>query len=480
MECSPATGLWEGPPRLVLGVLGLLGLLLGACRAEGLRPARPAEEAAALRYHVTYVREPEHTLDVELVRTREEAPRDFLFTQPGGVSQVRTFTGEGAAREVPVGKEGRVLVPPGTRFVRYRYALDARIREKGPSLFTGMGEGDARHVAGRAWLLRPRTVTPSLRADLRVDGVEALLPWEPDAGGVYRLRGEDLVDSGFHGFGGRRCTVRPRGAVVEVSLLGHPSHVDDATLCAWVRQATEEVLTVRRTFPYPRVVVHLLSVPGRAEPSSFGMVLWSSPPSVTLLVGQAASPASFSRDWVAVHELLHLTHPTFVPRVAWLSEGLATYYTEVARARSGRQTVERAWTELLAGFSRARADVGTRTMQDVVTRGDSYLGTYWTGALVALHLDVELRRATGNRHGLEAVLERLAESGSTATLDEFGTAVDALAGRPLFHALLSRHMSQPAFAEQEALLEALGVVPGADGVELGPARDSPVREALGL
>lgn len=502
MERSPAMGAWEmlgtpfipvpgvtpvvrlrpfsGCPRLEFVVLGLLGLMLGACRAERLRAPPPAEHSAALRYHVTYVREPEHALDVELVRTREEAPKDFLFTQPGGVSGVHAFTGEGAAHDVPVAKEGRVLVPPGTRFLRYRYPLDARIREKGPSLFAGMGEGDARHVAGRAWLLRPRTVTPSLRAELRVEGVEALLPWEPDAGGVYRLRGEDLVDSGFHGFGGRRCTVRPRGAVVEVSLLGRPSRVDDVTLCAWVRQATEEVLTVRRTFPYPRVIVHLLSVPGRAEPSSFGMVLWSSPPSISLLVGQEASPASFSRDWVAVHEFLHLTHPTFVPRVAWLSEGLATYYTEVARARSGRQTPERAWTELLAGFSRARADVGTRTMEDVVTRGDSSLGTYWTGALFALHLDVELRRATGNQHGLDAVLERLAESGSTATFDGFGAAVDVIAGRPLFHALLSRHLSRPAFAEREALLEALGVVPGTESVELGPARDSPLREALGL
>ncbi|WNG35779.1 hypothetical protein F0U61_20455 [Archangium violaceum] len=438
----------------------------------------PEEDAPALSYRVIYVREPEHALDVEITRVREDAPRDFLFTQPGGVDRVRVFGQEGSGQEQTVSMGGRVLVPSDTRLLSYRYPLDARLRGERPDFFTGMGEGDAWHVAGRAWLLRPRRVTPSLRAELVVEGVDALPPWAPDARGVYTLEGGDLVDSGFHGFGGRRCTVRLPGAVVEVAVLGRLSRMDDAALCAWIHQAAREVLTVRRTFPYPRITVRLVPVPAREQPAPFGMVLWSSPPSISLLVGQDAAPASFASDWVAVHELLHLAHPTFVPRLPWLSEGLATYYTELARARSGRQTPEQAWTELLAGFARGRAAVGSRTMEDVITRGASFQGTYWTGALFALHLDVELRRVTGNTRGLDAVLERLAGSGSTATFDSFGAAVDAVAGQPLFQALLARHLSRPAFAGLEPLLEALGVAPGADGVELATARDSLLRDAL--
>ncbi len=452
--------------------------VLCACPPARMRSLQAGEERTALRYHVTYVREPEHALEVELSRTREDAPRDFLFSQPGGVSRVRVIGQEGAGVELPVSAQGRVLVPPGTRSLRYLYPLDARIREEGPGLFSGMGEGDARHVAGRAWLLRPYRVTPTLRAELVVEGVDALLPWESEANGVYRLRGSDLVDSGFHGFGGRRCTVRPPGAVLEVMVLGRMSRMDDAALCAWVHQAADEVLTVRRAFPYPRVTVRLVPLPEREDPPPFGMVLWSSPPSISLLVGQDAPPDAFTRDWVAVHELLHLAHPPILPRVAWLSEGLATYYTELARARSGRQTPARAWAELLAGFARGRDAVGSRTMEDVVTRGDSYLGTYWTGALFALHLDVELRRISGNARGLDDVLERLAESGPTTTFEAFGLAVDAIAGRPLFHPLLARHLPRSAFAEQGALLEALGVEPGADGIEFTNAPDSQLREAL--
>ena len=37
-------------------------------------------------------------------------------------------------------------------------------------------------------------------------------PWAPDAHGLFHLRGVDLVDSGFHAFGGRGCPA-PLGAI---------------------------------------------------------------------------------------------------------------------------------------------------------------------------------------------------------------------------------------------------------------------------
>ncbi len=463
-------------PVLAVRVAALLLVALALCTCRPARgPPRPAEDPAALRYNLTYVREPEHAIDVEVVLVKG-APRDFLFTQPGGVDTVWAYDDEGGVRAMPV-RAGRVSFFKGTRFLRYRYPIDALIRANRRDFLTGMGEGDARHVAGRAYLLRPRQVTPELRVELFVEGAPALLPW-PREGNLYRLKGEDLVDSGFHGFGGRRCEERLPGAVLEVALLGRMSRVDDATLCAWMRSTAEEVLQVRRTFPYPYITVRLIPVPGRERPSLFGMVLWSSPPSISVLVGQDAPPESFTRDWVALHELLHLTHPAFLPRVAWLSEGLATYYTEVARTRSGRQTPLEAWGELVAGFERGRVDANGRTMEQVVEASDSSPGVYWTGALVALHLDVELRRLTGNARGLDDVLELLAGRGSTSTLEAFGVAVDEVAGRPLFEALLARHLTRPAFAERDALLEALGVVASPEGDRLHPARDSALREAL--
>ncbi|WP_164020690.1 hypothetical protein [Pyxidicoccus trucidator] len=455
-------------------VILLLALAALSCQTPA-RP-RPTGDPAALRYNLTYVREPEHAIDVEVVLAKG-SPREFLFSEPGGVDTVHVWSDDGQVRSLRVHEDG-LRLPAGTRFLRYRYALDARIRQHGPGFFIGVGDGDARHVAGREYLIRPRVVTPDLRVELYLEGVDALLPWQPGEGGLYRLRGEDLVDSGFHGFGGRRCQVQLPDAVLDVAILGRFSRLDDASICAWLRQAAEEVRTVRRAFPYPRISVRVIPASARRGSGLFGMVQWSSPPSVSILVGRDTDATSFKRDWVAVHELLHLTHPVILPRVPWLSEGLATYYTEVARSRSGRQSAQRAWEELVDGFARGRAQAGGRTMEEVVAGSPYSLGVYWTGALFALHLDVELRRVTENKRRLEDVLELLAERGPTSTFGAFGAAVDSVAGQPLFGALLERHLRRPSFAEAEGLLEALGVRTDTGEVKLVPARDSLLREAL--
>ncbi|NOJ96838.1 hypothetical protein HMI51_28345 [Corallococcus coralloides] len=454
-----------------------LALTLGACASV---PLAPPWEDVPLRYDITYTHDPSPRLNVAVVLPPSPPgvfPGAFLFRQPGRQSSVVATFGDGSRTEI-FPRNGVVRVPEGARILRYHYPLASSPGGGGRSLFGGMGEGDTWHVGGKAYLLIPSRVTPGLRVDLTVSGTDALLPWTPDERGVYHLRGEDLIDAGFHSFGGRRCQAHVGASVLEVALLGPFTHLTDADIRAWLEQAGREVVTVRKSFPYPRVTVRVVPVPGDDTPGVFGMTLWSSPPSIAILVGQDATAASLAKDWVAVHEMLHLTHPALVPRVAWLTEGLATYYTELARVRSGRQTAPQAWQELANGFARGRAAARSRPMQEVVAEGRNFMGIYWTGALFALHLDVELRRVTHGRARLEDVLELLATRGPTATLETFGEAVDTVAGQPLFDALLARHLPRPAFAELNPLLEDLGVRIDPGGVKLHAAPGSGLREAL--
>ncbi len=463
-------------PTVARHCLVLLAVILSACQLEAVRrPPRLAEDPAALRYNVTYVREPEHALDVEVVLV-SGAPRDFLFTQYGGVKTVWAYKETGEPLELSVGPDG-VEVPRGTRFLRYRFPLDSVARRGRGSFFAGLPQGDARLIAGRTWLIRPRVASPKVRVELVMEGVDALLPWEPGPGGVYRLRAEDLVDSGLHGFGGRRCEVRLQDAVPQVGILGELTYMKDEAICEWLRRTAEEVRMVRRGFPHPRVTVLVSPVPRRTTADVFGMVMWSTPPSIALLVGQDAQPSSFRDDWVAIHELLHLTHPAFIPRTPWITEGLATYYTEVARARSGRLTPEQSWEELLEGFELGKSQADGRTMREMIQE-NAPPGIYWVGAYFSLRLDVELRRVTANQRQLDDVLELLASQGSTTTVKAYGAAVDQVAGRPIFDALLAQELRQPAFAGLGGLLEALGVMTTANGVKLRVARDSGLREAL--
>lgn len=466
--------------------LVLLCVGLGACQPEAAHAVRTeraeqierAEEAnPVLRYNVTYVHEPEPGIDVEVVRVHD-APQDFLFTDGGGVATVEAYDEAGGVQELPV-REGQVIVPSSTRFLRYHYPLGEgrRSRRRRWGSFGGMGEGDAWLIAGKAWLIRPRVADPDMQVELSMQGKDVLLPWQPGPGGLYHLKADDLVDSGIHGFGGRRCQAKLSDAVMEVAIEGQMAHVTDEQLCDWLRQTGEEVRKIRRDFPYPRITVVVYPVPGRDEANVFGMVMWSSPPSVALLVGQDTTLDALSEDWVALHEMLHLTHPAILPRTPWISEGLATYLTEIARSRAGRHSAERSWEELLDGFQRGRRQAHGRTTEEMIDE-DEPPGIYWVGAWLALRIDVELRRATGNQKGLEDVLELLATQGSTATVASYGAAVDAVAGRPLFDALLAEELRQPAFAGLEGLLQTLGVTPTPGGVKLHPARDSMLREAL--
>jgi hypothetical protein len=264
---------------------------------------------------------------------------------------------------------------------------------------------------------------------------------------------------------------------MDVAIVGTMSHVDDTQICEWLRETGEQVLKIRRHFPHPRITVVVYPVPNRDDANVFGMVQWSTPPSIALMVGQDTTLAALHEDWAALHEMLHLTHPTILPRTPWISEGLATYLTEIARSRSGRRSPERSWEELISGFERGREQAHGRTTQEMIDESWPP-GIYWVGAYLALRIDVELRRATGNQRGLEDVLELLATQGSTATVASYGAAVDAVAGRPLFDALLAEELRRPSFAGLEGLLEALGVTPTPGGVKLHPARDSLLREAL--
>ncbi|MCK6549944.1 hypothetical protein L6R52_29190, partial [Myxococcota bacterium] len=90
-------------------------------------------------------------------------------------------------------------------------------------------------------------------------------------------------------------------------------------------------------------------------PVDFGLVLRGGGPSVTFFVGDEADDASLVGEWVAVHELSHLSMPFVERDAAWLSEGFATYYQNVLRARAGLMSAEAAWTELHEGFARGQA-----------------------------------------------------------------------------------------------------------------------------
>jgi hypothetical protein len=454
----------QAAARRASAAAGAVALLLAACASSPPAAAPVATPTARFGYTVRFVPGPEAALEVEVQRGAAPAgPWTFGVEPPGGPLGLQVLDDE-RAPDVTIVAGPSVVVPPhATRFA-YRYPLARAHAHSGGDLQRGCRGDDGSYViSGTSYLLRPAALPDGLRVDLAFEGEAPLLAGVLHGGRDLPARAALAVGS-FHTFGGRRHRFEVDGATVDVAILGAPGDLaaTDAELVEWVRQAASEVLTIAPGFPLRRVPVTLIPSPGVRAASPFGMALGGT---VALFVGGGASARDLQRDWVLVHELTHFAHPAFLdgpelPAVV-LSEGLATYLSLLARLRSGRTDETAAWSELLDGAADGRRRAGDASLPELARRMHqlhAYRSVYWGGALLALDLDLTLRRATDGRVALDDVVFELRRRERAATLDDLRQVVDALAGRRVFAGVLARHRDGPCLATAPDLLERLGVV----------------------
>lgn len=416
------------------------------------------------------VRAPVDQPHVEVHVTRgEHASRGFEFARRGPVDVITVTTASNETRRVPVDDRGDFLLPDDWASFRYTYAPS----EAEMDLSFGATGPEGLVLTGRTYLVKPRPLMPGLPITFRTEGRAALTPWTE---GQPLTQGH-LVEPGFHAFGGRRCERRAGATTLAIALFGKAEPgTTDVVLCDWLQRSAHEANLVKPGLPKARLAIVALGVPSR-EPAVFGIERDSDPPSLTVLFGQRAKRQSFTLDWVAVHELLHAVHPRFEPELPWLAEGFSTYFTEVARARSGRKTPKQAWSELADGFRRGTRQANgrpTRAFTEGRITGD-YQAAYWSGAFFALTLDVALRARSHGRLGLE---DAFAQVPSPCTEAELAAAVDALHGSPLWSPTLERQKQAPALEGTATLLESLGVRAEGGSVALSPAPHSRIREVI--
>ena len=131
-------------------------------------------------------------------------------------------------------------------------------------------------------------------------------------------------------------------------------------------------------------------------------------PHIRLDLGRTTTGPYLARESVLVHEMTHLAMPALPPRYIWLHEGIATYVEHVARAQAGQITARQLWAtfvrEMPKGQPGAHDPGGLDNSASIGRR-------YWGGALFCLLADVEIRRATGNKLGLQDALRAVQRDG---------------------------------------------------------------------
>lgn len=176
-------------------------------------------------------------------------------------------------------------------------------------------------------------------------------------------------------------------------------------LQSWIARSGQVIADYFGGFPVPELTILVITGEGAAVASG---AAFSDPElRIRVKVGRDTSPATYLADWIMVHEMVHLAIPEVPRNQIWFHEGVATYVEIVARARAGLSGDNGGWAELIRNMEQGMPQKGDRGLDFTPTWGR----TYWGGAMLSLMADVELRKRSNNRVGLQDALRGIVASG---------------------------------------------------------------------
>jgi hypothetical protein len=245
------------------------------------------------------------------------------------------------------------------------------------------------------------------------------------------------------------------GGTVTVELARAAPALDHEGLFAWVRNAAGSVAAFYGRFPVAET--RLIVTPVAGSGVSGGRTWAEDGGLIRIRVGASSTAQDYANDWVLVHEMTHLALPSLPEEQEWLEEGLATYVESLARAQAGALSDEAVWAGFVRGMPNGLPEAGDRGLDHTHTWGR----TSWGGALFCLLADLEIRRETGNRFGLQDALRGILESGNMETRSEVGPLLaiaDRATGVAVLTTLYARMKDEPDTPDLDALWSRLGVV----------------------
>jgi hypothetical protein len=245
------------------------------------------------------------------------------------------------------------------------------------------------------------------------------------------------------------------GATIDVSLdSAIPADLHKRVL-DWIATAARAVTTYYTKFPVQNVAIAVKFHDGEGVNSgrAFG---WKHA-HISISVGRATSAAGFADDWMMTHEMVHTAFPSVAEEHHWIEEGLATYVEPIARARAGDLLPEKVWGDMADSMAQGLPKSGDRGLDFTHTWGR----TYWGGALYCLLADVEIRKRTGNRLGLEDALRGILKAGGSIEvewpLERALQVADQAVGVPVLEELYNRMKATAVSPDLDQLWKELGV-----------------------
>lgn len=246
------------------------------------------------------------------------------------------------------------------------------------------------------------------------------------------------------------------GATLTIGLLpGADFRLPRAEIVDWVRQSAEDVAAFYGKFPVP--AARILIVPTDGDRVRGGTTWGYRGAATRLQVGRDVTASTLMKDdWVMVHEMIHMALPDVGTRHSWLSEGLAVYVESIARAQAGRLEADFVWREFARAMPQGLPQAGDRGLDNTPTWGR----TYWGGALFCLLADIEIRKRTDNRMGLQTAVRAInAKSNHTddGRIADLLALADKATGTTVLTELYGRMKDTAVNPDLDALWQELGV-----------------------
>lgn len=254
--------------------------------------------------------------------------------------------------------------------------------------------------------------------------------------------------------GSKYFDIKTGAAIIHVRIDGELILIASA-IYRWISDGTKAVEAYFGQFPVTglRIQVFEATRTGVHGGTSFGYPL----PYIRLNVGPATTPDQFLRDWTLTHELVHLAFPALSDEQVWAQEGLATYVEPLARYQAGQLGAQKVWMDMVEGLPHGIRELRRAGLDE----NGSWGCTYWGGAAYWLFADIEIRKRSGNRRGLQHALKAILASGGHSGVTwpvrkALGTG-DRSLDAPVLVELYERMRAGPQLIDLEHLWRELGV-----------------------
>jgi hypothetical protein len=219
------------------------------------------------------------------------------------------------------------------------------------------------------------------------------------------LRGDRMPYEAFDKL--PRTDINVPGGVIHVGLAPGELALSKETILDWVRISARAVSIYYGRFPVNSLRLLLVPVAG---PRVRGGTTWGyRGAAIRVLVGGDSNEDALHRDWVLVHEMVHTALPDMEERHNWLSEGLAVYVEPIARVQAGALSAAEVWLAMMHDMPKGLPQAGDEGLDNTDTWGRRY----WGGAMFCLVADIEIRKATGNRLGLQDAMRGVLAAGGS-------------------------------------------------------------------